>query len=180
MLRIYKDFCARFLDIEEVEDLDEVELEIVREQWISTIRDHERSLQYMACLRLANTNSAQDLQDSLINLVRTQFYARYGDYFAQACTKLKTHAEVKKVVGWRSLSNSYWTDISREIDAEKADYDKVPTEEDPDVMLKLKLYEAIPTQLAIIHACNAIGFNFNDTIALIKHYATCNELMHAN
>ena len=97
---------------------------------------------------------------------------RYGDYFAQACTRQKTHAEVDKIVGWESLSKAYWTEIAGKIYEEEAAYDKVLKGE--------KLHEQVPTHLAIHQACNSVGFNMKDMLSVIMHYAKRNELMHTN
>lgn len=42
-------------------------------------------------------------EDQLVIPRQTTFYARYGNIFAEMCTKLKTQAEAKKVDGWQML-----------------------------------------------------------------------------
>lgn len=42
-------------------------------------------------------------EDQFVILRQTTFYARYGNIFAEMCTKLKTQAEAKKLDGWQML-----------------------------------------------------------------------------
>ncbi|KAF8419768.1 hypothetical protein EV426DRAFT_700947 [Tirmania nivea] len=172
-LGLYKDSCARYLDIEDGEALDETEVAQLRAEWIATIRAHENSFMLMACLRLTNTQDAQQLQDELVDMMRTRFYARYGDYFAQVSTQLKSYAEANTVPGWQAVAKSYWTDIATRLRDEAKDYAK---------SLKGEVVECeqIPTHTAIRHACRAIGFDLPNTISIINHYATRNELVHTN
>ena len=68
----------------------------MKEEWKSTLRTYEQSMQYTACLVATRSSDAQELQDQLVMLRKAAFYTRYGDIFAEACTKLKTQAEAKK------------------------------------------------------------------------------------
>ncbi|KAI9774730.1 MAG: hypothetical protein M1839_001650 [Geoglossum umbratile] len=173
-LSLYKEACARLLDLEEGEVYDEEEevVQSVKEEWIATVRMHEQSIRFIACLRVTRTLDAQMLQDKLLSLQRTAFYARYGDILAEACRKLKSEAEARKVQGWQSLRREYWTDIEATLQVEKGTYQKVLQGED--------LHDEIPTHIAISQACNRVGFNMRDMLSIIHHYAARNELLHAN
>jgi hypothetical protein len=74
--------CARLLDLEEGEVFEDrpEELEVVKGEWVAAIRTYEQSIQYVACLNVTHTLDAQTLQDEILSLQRTSFYARYGDY----------------------------------------------------------------------------------------------------
>jgi hypothetical protein len=86
-LALYKDACARLLDLEEGEVFEDrpEELEVVKGEWVAAIRTYEQSIQYVACLNITRTLDAQTLQDEILSLQRTSFYARYGDYIARTC-----------------------------------------------------------------------------------------------
>jgi hypothetical protein len=112
------------------------------------------------------------LQDELLNLQRTAFDARYGDILADACRKLKSEAEARKVEGWNSLQGKYWTDIEHQLELEKPAYQKVLQGKD--------LHDQCPTHIAVSQACDRVGFNMRDMLSIIHHYATRNELLHSN
>lgn len=97
-LRLYKDACAQLLDLEEgdTSDEDEADVQTMKDECISTIRTYEQSFQFVAYLRVTRTSDAQKLQEEIVNLQWTTFYARYGDMLAEACRQLKKEAEAKK------------------------------------------------------------------------------------
>ena len=64
------------------------------------------------------------------------------------------------------------SDIAKSFTLEKQAYAKVLAGED--------LHGEIPTHLAIFQVCQSIGFNLDDTLAIIMDYAQRNELMHIN
>ena len=173
-LLLYKDACARFLEMElrEVFDEKDEDAQAARAELIATIRTYEQSMQFTACLQVTRSPDAQTLQDELLKLQRTAFYARYGDVFAVACNQLKHEAEAKKVDGWQSLHYQYWTEIDEKIQQEKEFFQRVLNGEN--------LHEKCVTHLAISQACNRVGFNMNDMIFVIHHYAVRNELLHSN
>jgi hypothetical protein len=86
---------------------------------------YEGSIQYTACLQIARTSDAQMLQEQLLDLQRTAFYARYGDMLAEACRRLRNEAETKKVDGWQALQKDYWTEIDKKLQKEKQAYKQV-------------------------------------------------------
>jgi hypothetical protein len=173
-LKLYKDACAFLLDLEEGEAYEggEEELEIVKDEWRATIRMYEGSIQYTACLQITRTSDAQTLQDQLLTLQRTAFYARYGDMLAEVCRQVKKEAEIKKVDGWQELQKDYWTEINKKLEREKQAYERVLKGE--------KAHDQCPTHLAISHTCTRIGFNVDDMLQIIHLYAVRNELVHAN
>lgn len=172
-LKLYKDACARLLDLEDGETFDDKEeFEAVKQEWIANIRTYEQSIQYHACLNITHTSDAQRLQEEILNLQRTTFYARYGDYLAESCRQLKCEAEARKVEGWQRLSKSYWSEVSRNLDEEQNAYEEV--------LRGKRLHDQCPTYLAISHTCRRVGFNMDDMLSAIRHYAVRNELVHAN
>ena len=56
-LALYKDACARLLDLEEGEVFEDrpEELEVVKREWVAAIRTYEQSIQYVACLDIPRT-----------------------------------------------------------------------------------------------------------------------------
>ena len=173
-LKLYKDACARLLDLEEGEVYEggEEELEEAKHEWRATIRMYEGSIRYTACLLVTRTSDAQTLQDQLLNLQRTAFYARYGDMLAEACRQLKKEAEIKKVDGWQALQKEYWTEIDKKLQREEHAYAQVLKGEN--------VHDRCPTHLAISETCNRVGFNMDDMLEVVHLYAVRNELMHAN
>ncbi|KAI9784456.1 MAG: hypothetical protein M1839_002112 [Geoglossum umbratile] len=172
--KLYKEACARLLDLEEGEVYEggEEELEAAKYEWRATIRMYDGHIQYTACLQIPRTSDAQTLQEQLLNLQRTAFYARYGDMFAEACHRLKREAEINKVDGWGTLQKSYWTDIDKKLLEEKEAYSRV---------LKGEMaHGECPLHLAISQTCDRIGFNADDMRGIIHHYAVQNEIVHAN
>jgi hypothetical protein len=173
-LMLYKDACARLLDMEEGEEYDEDEkiVEKIKREYTATIRAYEQSVQYTACLNITRTMDAQKLQDEIVRLQRTALYARYGDVLAVACRQLRNEAEAKKVEGWELLQKDYWTDIDARLGKEKEAYVKV---------LKGQMFhDQCPTHIAVHHGCTGVGLNMNDMLSVIHIYATRSELLHAN
>ena len=127
---------------------------------------------FTACLKVTRSPDAQILQDELLKLQRTAFYARYGDLFAVACRQLKHEAEAKKVESWQSLHYKYWTEIDQKIQKEEAAFQKVLKGEN--------LHDQCVTHKAISQACDRVGFNMDDMILVIHHYAVRSELLHSN
>ncbi|MCJ1478199.1 hypothetical protein MMC13_006875 [Lambiella insularis] len=112
------------------------------------------------------------MQEKIIELLQTTFFARYGDTFAEACKVLKTTAEGQKINGWQMLSKAYCTDIGTRLKEEESAYKKfLKTSEG---------HEDIPLHILISQACNTVGFCSEDMREIVKLYATRNELMHAN
>ncbi|KAI9768931.1 MAG: hypothetical protein M1840_004527 [Geoglossum simile] len=173
-LALYKEACAQLLDLEEGEvyNKEEKVVQSVKEEWIATVRMHEQSIRFIACLHATRTLDAQMLQDELLSLQKTAFYVRYGDILAEACRRLKNEAEARKVEGWESLRGEYWTDIEGKLRFEKPIYQRVLQGED--------LHERIPTHMAVSQACVTVGFNLRDMLSIIHHYAARNGLLHAN
>jgi hypothetical protein len=133
---------------------------------------YEQSIQYTACLQITRTSDAQTLQEQLINLQRRAFYARYGDMLAEACWQLKKEAEIKKVEGWQTLQNDYWTEIDKKLAKKAPAYDQV--------LKGQKTHGERPTYMAISLSCMRVGFNMDDMLQIIHLYAVRNELVHAN
>jgi hypothetical protein len=173
-LMVYKEACARLLDLDEGETCEEGEdtMQEVKDEYLGSIRTYEQSIQFTACLRTTRTADAQSLQDELVKLQRLAFYARYGDILAAACRELKTEAEAKKVEGWRTLNKKYWTDIHQALVDEKPVYEKVLKGE--------PLHDQCPTHIAISQACMTVGFGKDNMMSIIDHYARRNELLHSN
>lgn len=71
------------------------------------VHTFEQSTQYTACIIVTRSSDAQQLQDQLLLLQKTAFYARYGGVFAHVCKQLKARAESRKVDGWEMLQKRY-------------------------------------------------------------------------
>lgn len=172
-LILYRDACSHLLEFDNKEiSGDEGEVQVIREEWIATIRIFEQSLQFTSCLQATRSADAQMLQDELINLQRTAFYARYGDIFAMACRKLKNEAEACKVAGWQTLQKECWTEIDRKLLREKPAYDQV--------LKRADAHSECPTYITISQICTRVGFDLDRMLAIIHYYAVLNELLHAN
>lgn len=175
-LMLYKEACARLMGLDNRETCDDDDgeniVQEVRDEYLSTVRMYERSIQFTACLRVTRTEDAQALQDELVKLQRLAFYARYGDILAMACRQLRSEAEAKKVEGWEILNHSYWTDINQRLITEGPAWDKVMKGE--------PLHGQCPAHMAISQACMTVGFSDKNMYAIINHYAIRNELLHSN
>lgn len=101
---LHRDACSCLLEFDDGEIFDdEGEVQVIREEWIATIRMYEQSIQFTSSLQATRSADAQMLQEEIINLQITSFYARYGDIFGMACRKLNNDAEACKFAGWQAL-----------------------------------------------------------------------------
>lgn len=75
-------------------------------------------------MQATNTNSAQELQEEILNLQRTAFYRIHGDYLAEICNNLKVAAERGRMAGWKTLPKAYWSDIAIEVERERPVYER--------------------------------------------------------
>lgn len=69
-LLLYKNACARFLEIEAKETFDRKDKNIkaVREELIATIHVYEKLIQFTVCLKVTQLSNAQILQNELLKL----------------------------------------------------------------------------------------------------------------
>ena len=174
-LRLYKEACLRLLNFEDSETCkngEEVLAEAIKNEWKSTILTYDQVMPYTACLVMARSADAQELQEQLVMLRKAAFYARYGDIFAEVCTKLKRDAEAKKFSGWKIPRNHYWTKIAANLKYEADAYNRVLTGE--------HVHDQCPTYLAISHASNRVGLNMKDMIQAIGLYSEKNQVDHTN
>jgi len=82
-LQGYKDACVRLLDLEdgEVFDLaDAKEIKVIKERWVSVLREYEQAQFYLKTLVMTKSEDAQELQENLLKLQKGVFFARYGDF----------------------------------------------------------------------------------------------------
>lgn len=71
-LILYRDACSSLLNFDEQEGFDdEREVQVIRGEWIATIRMYEQSIQFTSCLQATRSADAQMLQDEILNLQRT-------------------------------------------------------------------------------------------------------------
>lgn len=148
------------------------DLQAAKAELIAIIRMYEQSMQFTACLKFTRSPDAQTLQDELLKLQQTVFYARNGDPYAVAYRQLKYEAGAKKLEGWQPLHYKYWTKIDQKIQQEKAAFQKVLDGEN--------LHDQCVTHIAISQAFDRVGFNMNDMILVIHYYVVRNELLHSN
>ena len=177
-LELYKETCISLLDML---DIDEGEIfeataeerKAVEDSHRVFIREAEKGIQINACMQITKTNSAQELQEEILNLQRTAFYRRYRDYFAGICKDLKVAGENGKLAGWQTLSKAYWSDIARRVDIERPIYEK-------HLKGETGLHAKMPTTHAIQVACYTLGLHPDDTLQIVKQYGIRNDLLHAN
>lgn len=173
-VKLYKEAVIKLLSREErvQQDTSGKQVESAEEEWLSIVRTHEQSIQYLACLHLCDSSDSQALQDELLKLQRTSFYARYGDFFADTCRQLRQRAEADKVLGWETLVGKYWTDINEKLEAEKKAWKQVHSGK--------MTHDQCPTHMAIFRACLSTGFDVNEMLTIVNLYATRNEIVHAD
>lgn len=172
-VRLYKETCAKNLSLQATPDINEEEVGKAKREYVTAMRIMEKSFHYNLCFETTNTTTAQAFQDELVRLMRTQFYARYGEYFAELCKELKREAEKKKVEGWERLHKSFWTEIWKMIESEKGSWAAYMGGD-------MNAFKECETHNAIRRTCLKIGLDMPDALSAIKHYATRNELVHAN
>lgn len=170
-LKLYERACERLLDLEEgeINELGE-ELSEMKDEWKWTLCTFERSMQFIACMQVTRSSDAQQLQDQLVILQRTAFYARYGDAFAAVCKTLNAHAEAKKVEGWQMLQKRYWTEIDANLQDEKSAHDRVLAGE--------SAHGECPTYMALGNACRHVGLSRENMIRVIHLYSERNKTVH--
>jgi hypothetical protein len=177
-LQTYKDSCIsllKLLDVEEGEifETPHEERKQVEECHRVFIREAEKSMQINACMRATGTASEQTLQENILELQRTAFYAKYGDYFSEICNELKEQAQKGNLAGWQKLSGKYWTDIAKQVDIEEPIYKRF-------LKWETGLHAEMPTTYAITTTCYRIGLHPHDTLEIVKQYGIRNDLLHAN
>ncbi|PGH05524.1 hypothetical protein GX51_02862 [Blastomyces parvus] len=160
-LLIYKDTCARLLDLEQ----EDGELTGVKDIWRATLRKYDQSLHNTPCLQVACSSDAQILQDRLIKLQKTTFYARYADLFAELCIRPEPGIEAAEQLYWADI----WTKLQLEDDAS---YRRV--------FSGVQYHQENPTHSAIYRAWDRIGLNRNNAIQTIHEFATSKDLKHMN
>jgi hypothetical protein len=178
----YKEACASLLELElgadEVSEGDELDrLTEIRREHTSIIRDWERAQQYLICLKITNSDSVDEMKETLLQMKQTLFYARYGDIFAETCKMLRTKAASMQVLGWQELQNVRWTAISKLINEERDEYNQY-IGRDP-----LEDYTGrtdFPIHRVINTTTRAIRLDAEVTINVIHLYSNRNELLHSN
>ncbi|OJD21834.1 hypothetical protein ACJ73_06821 [Blastomyces percursus] len=165
-LQIYKDTCARLLDLEQEDgELTDGELTVVKDIWRATLRKYDQSLHNTPCLQVACSSDAQTLQDRLIKLQKVTFYARYADLF--------TELSIRPEPGIGAAEQSYWAEI----------WSKLQLEDDASyrrVFSGVQWHQENPMHLDIYRAWDRIGLSRNNVIRTIHGFATCKDLKHMN
>ncbi|EEH40301.2 hypothetical protein PAAG_02356 [Paracoccidioides lutzii Pb01] len=159
-LQIYKDACARLLNLEQ----ENGDLEMARDVWRATLRAYDQTFYFTPCLRVVRSSDAQVLQDRLIDLQKTTFYTRYANIFAELCIQMKT------VTG--PMHKPYWTEIYGKLLSEKDTYRRL--------LSGGRAHYDCPTYLAISHACDQIGFSHSTIFQTICQYAKLNDPIDMN
>jgi hypothetical protein len=172
-LILYKDAIVHLLDHETTAEIeDDEDVKQAKSNSLSLIRMHEEAIQFRSHLHLFETGDAQELQAKLLELMKLQFYARYGDAFADVCNRIRAEAESKKVLGWQTLCGDYWTDINKKLMSEKPAYNEILAGADSHALCQ--------THMAISEVCLTVGFHLEETLSIISLYATRNEIVHAD
>ncbi|KAG0650530.1 hypothetical protein D0Z07_3420 [Hyphodiscus hymeniophilus] len=178
-LTLYKDTCVDLLDILDVEEGEIFEAtpeerKAIEDSCRAFLRAAEQGIQHNMCMQLTRTKSSQELQDEILNLQRTAFYGRYGDYFAGICNNVKVAAEKGKVEGWDLLSKTYWSDTAKRLDDERPAYERYLRYGGEYPHDKIQITHAISV------ASHDLGLDPNDTLQIVKQYGIRNKLLHAN
>ena len=124
--------------------------------------------------QLTKTETAQQLQDSIIELLNYRFYARYGDIFNEFCNQLKRNAERLKVAGWQTLQQKILDGHKQEDPTGKTCVGKVYKRG------KCEEEAEYTTHLVIMNACGSVGVSMTEMIAIIEQYAIRNTMLHSN
>lgn len=82
---------------------------------------------------------------------------------------VKNEAEACKFAGWQAWQKEYWTEIDRKLVLERPAYDRV--------LKGANVHIECPTYIAISQACTRVGFDLNNMLTIIHHYAVRNELL---
>jgi len=162
-IKLYHSAIKRCLDLFDTENAPSA---AALDDDITLIREHEEATQYRACLKLEHTTESTEMRKEIEQLQRLSFFSRYGDALADVCRSLKSFAEAKKFLGWKTLTN-YWTGISLQLRSEKAAWDAGRTDE-------------APTYTAVAASCYSVGFNVSNTVAIIHLYAKRCDFVHAD
>ena len=141
------------------------------EEQIAQIREMERGYQYNASMKVLRTSGSQEMQEQVLSLLKIAYYARYGDYLASICKKIKKDAEEYKTTGHDTLRR-YWTDIDRDLKRESPAYSEV--------MAGKPSHHKCPVSLAVQATTTRVGFNFDQLRRAISLYAERNELVHCS
>ncbi len=173
----YKKACKWLLDEAKQNDkptdiLGKRYLEDATNNCLAIIRGHEREKFFNAVLTFTNTTSAQQLQDQLVALRRMSFLAKYGDLLAEACKKLRSEAQTRKLLHSEYLSG-YWTDVAAKLIKEK------PAWKEFTLRGKDDMREHCNTWAAVIQGCGCAGFDFENMLKIIFLYAERNEIFHS-
>lgn len=172
-LQLYKNACETLLQIEQRRVEGEQELEEFTSGWRAIFRNHDKATYYLKCLSLTATENATELQAAIISLKMTNFYARYGDIFAETYRGIKGLADTHKLLGEEALHGKYWTNIANNLFYEERFWFDILTR-------GKEVQENCPTHIAVMETCQRVGFNLEHMLKIIKHYARRNELMHSN
>ncbi|KAI1947143.1 hypothetical protein LOZ57_003381 [Ophidiomyces ophidiicola] len=180
-LAIYKKACKSLIEMEEREWYKEHApwFKEAQEEWRMTVSCIDCAMQYRKWLRMTGTDSAEKLQDQILALKRSNFYARYGDLFEETCCQLKVLVDEHKVSGRESLSKKYWTEIAQNIKSESSVWDQWGRRYRYHKQAKTIALDC-PTHWMIKKTCDRVGFSMENMLEIIKHYSMYNELVHTN
>lgn len=135
---------------------------------------YERDIYTRAFLRHSSDKQEQEFVEKLQQLRSYEFSARYGDYSAEICQRLKRETSLKKLEYYEQLQgwNRYWTDINADINREESKWRRYQVRDETVKPQDVK------TTLAVKNGCDAIPFNFESTLKTIAMYADRNSLVH--
>lgn len=175
-LILYRDACARSLELEDrdVFDQDEKMVRTLRDQSIGFIKAYEDRITFRMSLQTIRSTDAQILQDEILKLQRASFHARYVEVFASMCQRIGKMSAARKFASWQASGNGYCVDVNCKLQDknEKAAY-----------ALVQKGGGALgecPTHKATSQSCNRLGLETEEILAMIQHYAILDELPDVN
>jgi hypothetical protein len=66
----------------------------------------EGGLRWNCFMRVGCTEQERELQNEILNLIRSSYYAKYNDYFTAICKSLRLPANHQDLNGWGTMSVS--------------------------------------------------------------------------
>ncbi|KAK1486051.1 hypothetical protein CCUS01_15248 [Colletotrichum cuscutae] len=134
--------------------------EKAKEKLFAQVQTYEQLIFTRRFLRGPRDAAQASLVERLTELRQYEFAARYGDYQARLCKKLKLHAQTfqtknyEKLQGW----DRYWTQIQEELQAEKPLYKRYRLGDNK------VIEDDVATTLAVYEACKKMYANRNDIL----------------
>ncbi|KAL2874762.1 hypothetical protein SGCOL_010015 [Colletotrichum sp. CLE4] len=135
-----------------------------KEKLLAQVQTYEHNIYTRRLLKGPRDTAQATLVGRLTELRQYEFAARYGEYQAILCKKLKMHAQTFRTKNFEQLQgwNRYWTEIQEDLKAEKHLYEKFSLGD------KKVDEDDVATTLAVYAACKNGGFCFATMLGSIE------------